>query len=426
MDTARSSTSFLTRLRNAGIHAGDSEELRQQKSLLIFMSGLISLASMMWLLVYGWMGSLFSSWLPFGLQLLVALNLWSYIKFERFELFRALQIALLLIFPFIAQWSIGDVVSASGLILWGGLAPICALLCIGIRESILWLAAYLILTLATGISDYLLGDFASVLDSEEKRRSAMMFFALNFATLSAIMFLLLRYALIDRGRARAALETAHTRLAAEQARSERLLLNVLPARIAGRLKQSDATIADGFEAVTVMFADIVNFTELAADMKPEQVFAMLNRVFSNFDELAEKHGLEKIKTIGDAYMVAGGLSGTRVDAGEAVAALALDIHKWLRKDQAGRSKPLKIRIGMATGPVVAGVVGKKKFIYDLWGDTVNLASRITEESLPDGIQCDARTYAQLKDRFSFEGPIPFDLKGKGLIEVWRMQGRHSN
>jgi adenylate cyclase len=416
---------FITRLRNAGIEPGDSEDLRQQKSLLVFMSGLVSLASVLWLMIYGWMGPNLSSSLPFSLQLLVAFNLWVYIQFRNFDLFRISQIGLLLFFPFVAQWALGDFVSASGLILWGLLAPICALLCMGVRESLPWFFAYVVLTLMTGASDYLLADMAPANHTTISRQTSVVFFALNFVTLSTLIYLLLRFALIDRAKARAALETAHMSLAAEQERSERLLLNILPAPIAHRLRASDATIADGFAEVSVMFADIVNFTGLAADMQADQVFEMLNRVFSSFDELAERHGLEKIKTIGDAYMVAGGLSDALPDACCAVAELALDMHDWLRQDQTTRNAPLHVRIGIGTGPVVAGVVGKKKFIYDLWGDTVNLASRITDEGVPDGIQCDRASYELLKGRFTFEEPMTLHLKGKGNVEVWRLSGRVS-
>ncbi|GAA5170224.1 adenylate/guanylate cyclase domain-containing protein [Viridibacterium curvum] len=421
--SATADNSFVARLRRAGIEPGDSESLRQQKSLLVFISGLISLASVLWLLIYSWMGPKFSSTLPFSLQVLVALNLWIYVQFRNFELFRISQIGLMLFFPFVAQWAIGDFVSASGLILWGLLAPVCALLCMGVRESLPWFAAYLVLTTATGVADYLLADFAPAINTAISRRTSMVFFALNFITLSTLIYLLLRFALLDRERARIGLEDAHARLAVEQLRNERLLLNILPAPIAERLKTSDATIADGFAEVSVMFADIVNFTGIAAGMTPEKVFAMLNRVFSNFDELAEKRGLEKIKTIGDAYMVAGGLNNEQEHACVAVAELALDMLAWLRLDQAGRSEPLHVRIGIGTGPVVAGVVGKKKFIYDLWGDTVNLASRITDESIPDGVQCDRASFELLRDNFDFEGPFQLPLKGKGVVEVWRLKGR---
>ncbi|MDB5800392.1 MAG: adenylate and Guanylate cyclase catalytic domain protein [Rhodocyclales bacterium] len=417
-----SRASFVDRLRHAGVEPGDSEDLRQQKSLLVFMSGLVSLASVLWLMIYSWLGPNLSSSLPFGLQVLVAFNLWVYIQFRNFELFRISQIGLLLFFPFVAQWALGDFVSASGLILWGLLAPICALLCMGVRESLPWFFAYVILTLMTGAFDYLLADVTPAINTSISRRTSVVFFALNFVTLSTLVYLLLRFALIDRAKARSALEDAHTKLAAEQERSERLLLNILPAPIAHRLRESDATIADGFAEVSVMFADIVNFTELAANMRPDEVFAMLNRVFSSFDELAERRGLEKIKTIGDAYMVAGGLSDALPEACCAVAELALDMHEWLRS-QDKHSVPLHVRVGIGTGPVVAGVVGKKKFIYDLWGDTVNLASRITDEGLPDGIQCDRASHDLLKGRFRFGEAITLHLKGKGHVDVWRLEGR---
>jgi class 3 adenylate cyclase len=193
--------------------------------------------------------------------------------------------------------------------------------------------------------------------------------------------------------------------------------------VAERLKNSNQTIADGFADVTVMFADIVNFTHVAEGMAPTQVFAMLNRIFSSFDELAEEYGLEKIKTIGDAYMVAGGLNDGQADYSVAIADMALAMRELLRRDFTVNESHLEVRIGIGTGPVVAGVVGKKKFIYDLWGDTVNIASRITSEGVPGMIQVDATTYRRLKERFDFHEPQTIYLKGKGNMEVHRMIGR---
>lgn len=414
-------STFLQRLRSAGVEPGDSEDLALQKSMLVFISALVCVAASLWLLIYWLLGPRLSASLPFGLQVLIVMNLAVYLRSGNFNLFRMSQLGLLLFFPFVAQWAMGDFVSASGLTLWGLLAPIAALLCLGVRESLPWLAAYLIMTLITGGFDYLLADVT--VRSEVPRRISMVFFALNFVTISSIVYLLLRFALVEREKAREQLEEAHARLAIEQAHAERLLLNILPGPVAARLKMSDATIADGFSDVTVMFVDIVGFTELAAGMQPNQVFAMLNRVFSGFDELAEIRGLEKIKTIGDAYMVAGGLNDNLRHPCSAIAELALDMRDWLRRDQSIRAEPLQIRIGIGTGPVVAGVVGKKKFIYDLWGDTVNLASRITDESLPSGISCDEATYLRLRGQFEFEDPVTLGLKGKGQVKVWRLLGR---
>ncbi|MCL2656796.1 MAG: adenylate/guanylate cyclase domain-containing protein [Betaproteobacteria bacterium] len=415
---------FMQRLRSAGIEPGDSEELRLQKSLLVFASGLVSIASIGWLLIYWALGPKLSTTLPFVLQLTISANLVIYAWSGSFPVFRFSQLAVFLFFPFIAQWALGNFVNASGVILWGLLAPIGALLCSGTRESLPWFVAYLFLTLLTGIFEFLLADSPIARASPVPLRISMAFFALNFATLSTFVWLLLRFAIAERQKAREALEDAHRLLGMEQERSERLLLNVLPQPIAERLKDENQTIADGFPEVTVMFADIVNFTGLAASMTPQQVFSMLNRIFSHFDGLAEKHGLEKIKTIGDAYMVAGGLNTRHAEPCAAIARLALDMRAWLAGEGARGPQPIQLRIGIGTGPVVAGVVGKKKFIYDLWGDTVNLASRITGEGPPGSIQCDAKTYSLLTGSFVFEPPVEVQLKGKGPVIVYRLRGQN--
>ncbi len=418
-----STMSFIERLRNAGITPNDSEELRLQKALLVLASGLVSVAAIGWLLIYWALGPKLSTTLPFVLQVLVAANLLIYAASGNFAVFRFSQLAIFLFFPFIAQWALGNFVTASGVILWGLLAPVGALLCAGPRESVPWFAAYVFLTLLTGTFDFLLADYLVATPSPVPLKASMAFFTLNFATISTIVWLLMRFAIVERQKARRELEDAHRQLHVEQERSERLLLNILPHPVAQRLKDDDCTIADGFAEVTVMFADIVNFTELASDMTPQQVFGMLNRVFSQFDEMAERLGLEKIKTIGDAYMVAGGLNTDLRNPCEAVAQLALDMRDWLAGAGARGANPLRVRIGIGTGPVVAGVVGKKKFIYDLWGDTVNLASRITGEGAPGSIQCDAATYDRLRNRFVFDPPHIVPIKGKGTVVVHRLSAR---
>ncbi len=174
-----------------------------------------------------------------------------------------------------------------------------------------------------------------------------------------------------------------------------------------------------------MFVDIVNFTKVAEGLTPQQVFAMLNRIFSSFDELAEQYGMEKIKTIGDAYMVAGGLNNERNNYTRSIAELAIAMRDLLRNDYTVNNLRLDVRIGIGTGPVVAGVVGKKKFIYDLWGDTVNIASRITSEGVPGMVQVDETTYRRLCARFDFLEPQTLYLKGKGDMVVYRVVGRKS-
>jgi adenylate cyclase len=303
------------------------------------------------------------------------------------------------------------------------LAPIGAILCIGVRKSVGWFAAWAILTAISGLADWYLADPMFTPRPIVPTRTTIVFFALNFIAFSIIIFALLRLSIGMNRKMHQSLQVAHQQIKIEQERSEKLLLNILPGSIADRLRNSDKTIADGFADVTVMFADIVNFTQVAANMSPSQVFAMLNRIFSAFDELAEHYGLEKIKTIGDAYMVAGGLNEDLSDYSAAVADMAIAMRELLRKDFAINASHLEVRIGIGTGPIVAGVLGKKKFIYDLWGDTVNIASRITSEGVPGMIQCDTMTYHRLAMNFDFHEPQTIYLKGKGNMTVYRLIGR---
>ena len=416
-------SSFLESLRSAGILATDTAEIRLQKSLLIFATGLISFASMLWLLIYWQIGPQFSSTIPFVFQMLLVGNLLIYLKTQNFPAFRLIQLSFILFMPFVAQWSMGNFITASGVSLWGLLAPVGAVLCIGAYESLAWFIAYIFLMILSGTFDYLLADAILPQQYKVPTHTTVFFFALNFAAVSTIVYLLLRHSAIEKRKTELRLEHAHRDLQAEQERSERLLLNILPGPVAERLKNSSQTIADGFADVSVMFVDIVNFTKVAEGLNPQQVFSMLNRVFSSFDELAEKYGLEKIKTIGDAYMAAGGLNDQREDFTEALADLALEMRDLLQRDFRVNDMHLEVRIGIGTGPVVAGVVGKKKFIYDLWGDTVNLASRITSEGIPGIVQVDENTYRKLRHSFDFQAPQTIYLKGKGDTVVYRAIGR---
>ena len=211
-------------------------------------------------------------------------------------------------------------------------------------------------------------------------------------------------------------------LAQERAKSEALLLNVLPAEIASRLKSDPSHIADGFAEATILFADIVGFTDLSARLSPAEVVAMLNRLFTAFDDLADRHGLEKIKTIGDAYMVVGGLPEPRADHAEAVVAMALGMRDAVAAVAKETGYGLKVRIGANTGPVVAGVIGKKKFAYDLWGDAVNTASRMESHGVPGEIQVTEATWAKVKDRFALESRGTITVKGKGEMPAWFVRG----
>jgi class 3 adenylate cyclase len=206
-------------------------------------------------------------------------------------------------------------------------------------------------------------------------------------------------------------------IAAEHERAERLLLNILPAPVAERLKHNEQ-VADHFEQASVLFADIVDFTPLSASSTPAQIVDLLNDVFSAFDTLTEKYGLEKIKTIGDCYMVVSGIPQPRPDHALALAEMALEMHGAI-----AHLRPLCLRIGIHSGPMMAGVVGLKKFIYDLWGDTVNVASRMESNGLPGRIRVTEATYDLLKDRFTLSDRGEIPIKGKGLMRVYLLDGR---
>jgi len=217
---------------------------------------------------------------------------------------------------------------------------------------------------------------------------------------------------------------AELALRQEQQRTEELLLNILPGEIAERLKHDPSTIAEHYSDVSVMFADIVGFTRLSSTISPAELVRRLNQIFSTFDELSEQHGLEKIKTIGDAYMVVGGLPVPRVDHAQAIAQMALDMQAAIDLfNQNSNSDAINIRIGIHSGPVIAGVIGIKKFIYDLWGDTVNIASRMESHGLTGQIQVSETTYNQLKEKFILCERGEIQLKGRGLMRTFFLIGR---
>src|SRR4028119_2236013 len=209
----------------------------------------------------------------------------------------------------------------------------------------------------------------------------------------------------------------------QQEQTEKLLLNILPEPIAQQLKLYPSTIADSFEEVSVLFADLVGFTEFSAHRSATQTVEFLNVIFSKFDQLADRHGLEKIKTIGDAYMVVAGLPTPRKDHAEAIAEMALDMQQSIAKVSAETGIPFNIRIGINSGPVVAGVIGLKKFSYDLWGDTVNTASRMESKGIPGAIQIGRATYERLRHKFRLEKRGIIEVKGKGEMITYLLQSK---
>jgi guanylate cyclase len=320
---------------------------------------------------------------------------------------------LLLAVPAAAQCSAGGFAGSGAFSLWALLSPLCALMFFGPRGSIPWFTAFLVLIIGLGAGETVFPPALS-----ERSGGAALLFVENLLLVSCIVYFTLRHFTRERENARAALEEKHRQLEAEQERSERLLLNILPKPIADRLKDRTETIADGFAEATVLFADIVGFTTLSAKTPPAELVGLLNEVFSEFDELSGKYRVEKIKTIGDAYMVCAGLPEPRPDHASVIADMALEMKDALKAFNARRGTSLDIRIGINSGPVVAGVIGTKKFIYDLWGDTVNTASRMESHGVPGRIQVTESAKELLGDAYAFEAREPIEVKGKGRMQTF--------
>ena len=398
----------------------DAQEDKLRRDLLIFACAFMNLAVVLWLAIYWVMGLHFSANIPLGYQLISVASLIHYFKTKSFETFRFAQLSLFLFVPFVMQWSIGSSVTSSGVMLWALLAPIGALVVSGWRDSVPWFIAYIVMTVVSGFFDYYLGSGGN---DGVPMKTIGFFFALNFAAMSSIIYFLVRHFVVEMDKIKMQLDQQHQLLAEEQKKSERVLLNVLPSSIAQRLKDHQGLIADGHADVTVMFADLVNFTQLTESLSPEQMVSLLNTIFSSFDELCEKYGVEKIKTIGDAYMVVGGLSRERPDYTCDIADMALEMREFVASHTELSRFKLGIHTGIATGPVVAGVIGTKRFIYDLWGDTVNIASRLTDEAVQDMIQVDKTTYNRIKHDYAFEPPATIYVKGKGEMVMYRLTAR---
>lgn len=400
--------SFLRAVLDVGAHPDDVDETSLRKILLNLASVLFASAACAWLLAYAVLTSDRRALIAVAFPLLMGINLLLFHRHRRDRRYGWLQLGLMLAFPFAAQALLGPVPAAAGLPAWAVIAPASALLCLGGRASTPWFLGFVAATC-----------FGALLLPAVPLTVPVL--AGHLVPVATVLYIQFRFAVGQRNKTRERLAEAHHQLRLAQERSERLLLSILPAPIAARLKDSNGTIADGHPEVVVMFADIVEYTRIASGMTPEAVFAMLNRIFCRFDELCEQHGLERIKTIGDGYMVAGGLHAHPTEPHAAMAALALDMQAALRNHDFTDGLELEVRIGMASGPVVGGVVGRGKFIYDLWGDTVNLAFRLCTEGDPSTIQCDSHCFEHLRGGFIFAKPILLMLKGKGYVPVYRLQ-----
>ena len=426
----------LESLADLGALPTDSEELRVRKAVLVLSSSLMTSLAFVWVGTYAALGLWVSAAIPLAYQLASAASIYTFARTRRYLLFRRSQLWMSLLLPFALQWSLGGFKASSAVSLWAFTSPLGALLFVGARQAVPWFLAFAALVgVSAGIDPALASGAPHIPNTV-----VVVFFGLNVLGVSTTAYVLLQYFVRARERA--------------MAESERLLLNVLPEPVAARLKREQAIIADAHPAVTVLFADIVGFTPLSERLSPEDVVVLLDQVFARWDALAARYGVEKIKTIGDAYMVAGGIPVPRDDHAEAIAEMALamlpaaDAYMVVgglptpRADHLAsvlelaiamcdaisdvrtpHGEPLQLRIGIDAGPVVAGVIGRHKFSYDVWGDTVNTASRMESHAAPGTIQVSEDLYQRLRDHYDLRLRGTIDVKGKGPMTTYVLVGR---
>jgi guanylate cyclase len=399
------------RLALIGADPSDDEDTRDSKSLLVLISVLILPIALLWGILYLSFGS------PVGIVPLVyfAVLLVAIAVFARTRnVAQLLRVNLLdiLLAPTLSMIPLGGFIDSGAVGLWGILAPLGALVFSDVRAAVRWYVAYVVVFLGSGIVGELRGGVSPA--PPDWFTTTML--ALNVVVGGTIVFTLLALFAAQR---RDALDA----LRIEQAKSENLLLNILPRSIAEQLKAQTQPIADQFSSASILFADVVDFTPWAERLAPADVVGILDQLFSHFDALAERHGLEKIKTIGDCYMAAAGVPTPRDDHAQAVALMALEMLDAMRANDAVGQLGLELRVGINSGPVVAGVIGRKRFLYDLWGDAVNTASRMESHGTPGRIQITRSTYELLGDEFDCEPRGTIAVKGKGDMEVWYLVGR---
>jgi guanylate cyclase len=377
----------------------EGEALRRQ-SLVLMALGILVLA-VAWVITYALLGLYISALIPFAYQLITIAGLILLARGGRFQVFQNMQLGLMLALPVLLQASLGGFRSSSGVLLWSLTAPLGALVFTSRPGP--WFLGYLGLTAASGVLEPFLTP------APIPQPLVVVFFVLNVAAVSAVVYYLLRYFI--RG------------LVVERQKSESLLLNVLPASVARRLKAGERPLADRFEEAAILFADIVGFTPISECVDADALVGLLDDLFTRFDALADRRGLEKIKTVGDAYLAIAGVPELGTGGVDTVADAALEMRDLVKELRFPNGEALRLRIGIDVGPVIGGVIGTRKFAYDLWGDTVNTASRMESSSLPGEIQVSERAYRRLADRYRFRPRGPVEVKGKGTIPTYLLMAR---
>ncbi len=389
---------------------GDTDSVHLRKSIAALSAIAVIPAALVWGLIYLLASENTAAAIPLGYIPLTALNLGIYRFSRNYRWFEFAQLTLNLLLPLFLMIALGGFVSSSAVAMWALVTPVGAIVYSTRRMSMFWFVAFLVAVIAAALVDPSLRHTNNIPDWA---RTTM--FVGNVLGPSSIAIFLLAYFVKQN-------EIAYELLNFERDRSEHLLQNVLPAKIAERLKDGTENVADRFDNVSVLFADMVGSTTLASSLPPEEMVGLLNEIFTRFDSITDRHGVEKISTSGDNYLVAAGVPESRIDHAAALVRVAIEMRDYLRLRNSKLGRGLQMRFGINTGPAVAGVVGQRKFHYDIWGDAVNTASRMESHGEPGRIQISEATHELVKDEFECEYRGEIEIKGKGSMHTWFVVG----
>ncbi|MCI0862435.1 MAG: adenylate/guanylate cyclase domain-containing protein [Chloroflexi bacterium] len=394
---------WVSRLAEAISLPSDSDEEKLGKAVLLLIVMLGILVGLSLGVAYMLLRIPLAASFPLGFSLLSSVNIFLLIRTKRFGVFRFISLLLILMVPTATHWALGGFAASSAVILWSIFSPIGAMLFSHRRQATPWFIALMVILLVSAAFDPRLMQHAASLPPA----AVVIFYLANLGGVFFVVYLVLQYFVGESDRA--------------HQRSERLLLNVLPPSIALRLKRNPGTIADHFDTASVLFADIVDFTPLSAELSPAEMVDLLNEVFSHIDSMVAKYDLEKIRTIGDNYMAASGVPHPRSDHAHAISRLGLDIRDYIEALPPHNGTKLNFRVGINSGPVVGGIIGQHKFHYDIWGDTVNIASRMESQGVSGKVQLTSITYDLIKDAFICSPRGTIRIKGKGEMETWFLE-----
>jgi adenylate cyclase len=398
------SDAAVQRLLRLGALPTDTRDVRLRKSALVLTASFITVMGSAWTATYLWLGLPLAAAVPLSYQVISVVSLAWFARTADFTVLRVSQLGCMLVLPFVLQWILGGFDNSSAVMIWAFSAPVGALVFYGPRQATWAFLGFLGLTVVSALADPLLAADAPRLP--DLLRTA--FFMLNIGALAAVVFVVMRYFVAAREQA--------------QAETEALLQRVLPVSIANRLRAGEQPIADNHAQVTVLFADVAGFTGFVRAAAAGDVIDLLDRVFTEFDALAERHGLEKIKTIGDAYMAVAGAPQALDDHAGRAADMALDMLAAVERVGHDIGRPLELRVGLHSGPAMAGVIGQQKFAYDLWGDAVNVASRMESQGVPGRVQVSSAVVDLLGGRYRFEERGEIELKGLGPMRTFFLLG----